>query len=278
MRNKDVFVKRALRTLIVLFVIGILACNIVIVQASQKTEYINRNKNRVHISWNIPDEWNKRTYTYKYNISVVAQPSTTFDPYYYIYDPEEDLTNYATITLPIYSGWTMVSNIYTDKEAPNIPYDSKTYMKFQTLGYNSWNRQSHLSRGSYAYTGDYQIRMVDGRMLIALGTHYCSTIGTYIDVELENGNVLACMLGDVKSDAHTDETHRYQKWDHSVLEFVVDSPGSSASDYSVIRALGIDGNYSVLPCFNSRVKSIRVYDRVFPINMNDLSNDNPDRG
>ena len=39
---------------------------------------------------------------------------------------------------------------------------------------------------------------------------------------MANGSVVECVLGDVKSDVHTDETHRYQAQDGSVAEMIVD--------------------------------------------------------
>ena len=77
--------------------------------------------------------------------------------------------------------------------------------------------------------------MVGDRYCIAVGSGYTKVIGTKIDVVLESGKIIKCILGDAKSDQHTDlETHTYHVggYDHgkyyppdgSVIEFVVDSP------------------------------------------------------
>jgi hypothetical protein len=185
---------------------------------------------------------------------------------------------------PIYKSWTLSDTTYTDMSAPNdvegvVKANAKTYMKYQTLGYSDWNRQGHLSRQKSAYTGNHYVRMLDGRMLIALAQYYSTTIGQYIDIELEDGTILACMLGDAKANIDTDETKRYCTHDFSVIEFVVDSQGLDSSDYSRIKALDPiagGGNFSNIPELSSPVKNIRVYNKVYPIDMKDLSNDNPD--
>ncbi len=234
-----------------------------------------RDVNVQKISWHTPDEFKEADTVVKYDVTV-NEAEYQFNPDAYIHTVDDNLTNYA---VPLLKDWSNVSQTFTDYEAPDISSNNKTYMRFQNLGYNTGNKQSALSRGAYAYTGDYQMRMVDGRYLVALGTYYTSTIGQYVDIMLEDGTVLPCILGDVKSDTHTDETRRYQKWDKSVLEFIVDSPiiTHGADKYDYFHAVtGLNGNFSDVGAFSSKVKTIRVYDKVFPIRMGDTTNDNPD--
>ena len=75
--------------------------------------------------------------------------------------------------------------------------------------------------------------MVDGRYCVAVGTYYAKNVGDYIDVYMENGNVIPCIVADFKADIHTDKSNRYHTggyWkgryyegDGSVIEFVVDT-------------------------------------------------------
>jgi hypothetical protein len=74
----------------------------------------------------------------------------------------------------------------------------------------------------HARTGTYGIRMVDGRFCIALGSYFTEEIGQYVDIILENGTVIPCILGDQKADAHTDALHIAHRTDGSVVEFIVD--------------------------------------------------------
>jgi hypothetical protein len=76
-------------------------------------------------------------------------------------------------------------------------------------------------QNSYAYTAEDGIRMVEGRYCIALGSYFTKTIGQYVDVVLENGTVIHCILGDQKSDAHTDAAHIAHP-DGSIVEFIID--------------------------------------------------------
>ena len=85
------------------------------------------------------------------------------------------------------------------------------------------SNQYRLLNNSDAYTDhDSGLRMYRGRLCIAVGSYYAIDIGTKIDIVMENGSIVKCVLGDCKSDKHTDPTHRYQKYDGSVVEVVTD--------------------------------------------------------
>lgn len=99
---------------------------------------------------------------------------------------------------------------------------NKTYMAYTAVTSVNSN-QYRLLYGDSAYTDKTTgLRMVDGRICIAVGTFYASNIGTKLNLVMANGSVVECILGDVKSDAHTDPTHRYQAQDGSVAEMIVD--------------------------------------------------------
>lgn len=85
------------------------------------------------------------------------------------------------------------------------------------------SRQYKLLNSPECYTDKKTgIRMVGDRYCIAIGSYYSKEIGTKINLVMENGSVVKCIMAEAKSDAHTDETHRFQKWDGSVAEFVFD--------------------------------------------------------
>ena len=93
--------------------------------------------------------------------------------------------------------------------------------------YESYKSITNTSSPQYAlqqeaYTGDYGIRMVDGRYCVAMGSYWATEIGTKMDVTLETGEVIPVILGDNKQDIHTDSTHKYGLDNHDVLEFIVD--------------------------------------------------------
>jgi hypothetical protein len=103
-----------------------------------------------------------------------------------------------------------------------------------------------------ATTDENGIRLYQGRYMIALGTYYTPTVGVAVDVELEDGTILNCYVGDIKADKDTDVTNRYQKHDGSVIEFIVDTDKLP----SVVKKYG---NVAVLPQFQANVKKITVY-------------------
>ena len=117
-----------------------------------------------------------------------------------------------------------------DNASENVPNDesgcrsiAKTYMGYTAVTCKS-SPQYKLLNSKDAYTDpDTGLRMYQGRYCIALGSYYATKIGTKINLELENGTIIECVLGDQKSDAHTDPTHRYHSVDGSVAEFIVDN-------------------------------------------------------
>lgn len=99
---------------------------------------------------------------------------------------------------------------------------NKTWMAYTAVTSRT-SAQWKLLRGSLAYTdATTGLRMVGGRYCIAVGSFYCSTIGTKINLVMENGSVVECIMGDQKADIHTDPTNRYQAEDGSVVEMIVD--------------------------------------------------------
>lgn len=106
----------------------------------------------------------------------------------------------------------------------SIEYDTPYSERMSFMGYQAitsiTSRQYKLQQ--IAYTGNYGIRQVNGRYCIAVGTAYTTQIGQYLDLVLENGTIIPCILGDCKADEHTDSTNRITVHDGSLVEFIVD--------------------------------------------------------
>ena len=82
------------------------------------------------------------------------------------------------------------------------------------------------SSAQYQFKYDYLcsasgIMVVDGRYVVAIGSYYATEIGTRLDLVMENGSVVPCILGDCKADCHTDSTNRQHSVDGSVVEFII---------------------------------------------------------
>lgn len=85
-------------------------------------------------------------------------------------------------------------------------------IKIKSHGFKSYTKYTAITRKTskqykiqrdYAYTGEYGIRQVDGRFCVAVGTGVTKSMGQYIDVILENGTVIPCIVCDQKADEHT---------------------------------------------------------------------------
>lgn len=101
-----------------------------------------------------------------------------------------------------------------------------------------------------AYTGEYGIRMVDGRYCVALGSRFTTQIGQKFDIILSDGTVLPCVLSDQKSDRHTDATNTYTLSNGCATEFYVDT----TTLYSKARSTG-----DLSTIWGSPVIGVRVY-------------------
>ena len=104
-----------------------------------------------------------------------------------------------------------------------------------------------------AWTNKDAFRMVGDRYLVAVGTYFNAPVGTSIDIILENGTVIPCIVGDIKADEHTDFYGVYSS-NGCATEFIVDATTTKAN---------ITGDVSTLYAeWQSKVSYIRVYDNV----------------
>lgn len=123
----------------------------------------------------------------------------------------------------------------------------KSYMGYQSITCKA-SKQYKLQQK--AKTGKYGIRTVKGRYLIAMGTYYTKNVGDKFDIKLSDGTILKCMIGDIKSDRHTDTKRQKQKYDGSIIEFISDPAKMPAN---VKRA----GSYTACKKFSGSIKEIR---------------------
>ncbi len=107
---------------------------------------------------------------------------------------------------------------YIEYPVPNNTI--KSYMDYTAIS-SKKSKQYKLRQNSY--TGNYGIRQVNGRYCVAVGSYFTTEIGTYMDLILENGNTIPCILADCKANKDTD-TNNVITHDGSLAEFVVDTP------------------------------------------------------
>ena len=183
--------------------------------------------------------------------NVVLTTENEYDGFQYFYSPLENkrknvsagnfLDGTKVIKLPELEGYN----------------GGKTYEPYTTItSVNSWQYKLQQK----AYTNEDGFRMINGRYMIATGCGVSHDIGRYIDIVLENGTVIPCVIGDAKDDAHTDqEFHIMTKKSHCVSEFLVDE--------SVMNPdLLLSGNMSnYREEWNSKVVKFILYDKNFII-------------
>ena len=121
-------------------------------------------------------------------------------------------------------------SIGVEKDVP--PNNSfKSYMDADTI--RSSNTDQYKLKAKYVLDSQTGIWTVDERYCIAVGSYYTQSIGTYIDVVMENGSTLNCILGECKRNRDTDYTNR-QNPNGSVVEFIV----NTSSTPSMVRKMG----------------------------------------
>lgn len=130
----------------------------------------------------------------------------------------------------------------------------KSYMDYRCITSPSSN-QYKLQRLNTAKTGENGIRMVGDRYCIAVGSAFNSQIGQYIDLILENGTIIPCIMGDMKADIHTDYTNIVTLHNGCVSEFIVETETLS----SEVKRMG-DASYCDI-FWRSKVKEVKVYNK-----------------
>lgn len=183
--------------------------------------------------------------------NVVLTTENEYDGFQYFYSPLENTRN--NVSAGNFLDGTKVIKL-PELEGYN---GGKTYEPYTTItSVNSWQYKLQQK----AYTNEDGFRMINGRYMIATGSGVSHDIGRYIDIVLENGTVIPCVIGDAKDDAHTDqEFHIMTKKSHCVSEFLVDE--------SVMNPdLLLSGNMSnYREEWNSKVVKFILYDKNFII-------------
>ena len=144
---------------------------------------------------------------------------------------------------------------YVSYESYDAPENSgfKSFMDYRTI--TNIESQQYKLQQHYAYTGEYGIRMADGRYIVAIGTYFTPNVGQYFDIILENYTVIPCILGDQKADVDTDSNNIITKHNGCMSEFIVDSDmlNDDVKFYGDMSYCSKD--------WNSPIKTIKVYNR-----------------
>lgn len=169
-------------------------------------------------------------------------------------------TSEIQITVNGQTGYAPLSSFSDNAETPVtnlIPFypayhGQKTYMDYRTI--TSTGTYEYKLQNTIAYTNDDGIRMINGRYCIAVGTAFGTRIGQYIDLVLENGTVIHCIMGDTKADEHTDPEHVFTVASGCCSEFIVET--------DKLNGVAKSGDVSnAHPEWKSAVSKVMVYNK-----------------
>lgn len=169
-------------------------------------------------------------------------------------------TSEIQVTVNDQTGYVPLSSFSDNAETPVtnlIPFypayhGQKTYMDYRTI--TSTGTYEYKLQNTVAHTNDDGIRMINGRYCIAVGTAFGTRIGQYIDLVLENGTVIHCIMGDTKADEHTDSEHVFTVASGCCSEFIVET--------EKLNGIARSGDVSnAHPEWKSAVSKVMVYNK-----------------
>ena len=120
----------------------------------------------------------------------------------------------------------VLTELVSDKKFKYKSITIKSHGFKSYTSYRALTRKTSLQyklQQEYAYTGDYGIRQVNGRFCIAVGTAVTKNMGQYVDVILENGTLIPCVVADQKADQHTAKDRITTAHNKCVCEFYLDT-------------------------------------------------------
>ena len=106
----------------------------------------------------------------------------------------------------------------------------KTFMSYTTITDKTSNQ---YALQQMAYTDEMGFRKINNRYCVAIGTAFETPVGQIFNVELDNGEIIPCIVGDIKDNRDTDSSNVFTS-QGCCLEFIVDIPQLNG----IIKTLG----------------------------------------
>ena len=146
--------------------------------------------------------------------------------------------------------WMFFTTEVQAAQSFDVPGNSefKSYMDYRTI--TSKNSKQYKIQQECS-TDEHGLRIYEGKYTVAVGTAFGVGVGDYIDVTLESGTVLHCVVGDMKQNAHVGADRMQVTTNGNVVEFIVDK---DLLDHNAKSR----GTISVIPGFEGDVESITV--------------------
>lgn len=132
---------------------------------------------------------------------------------------------------------------------------AKTYMDYRATNLVSSRQYQFIHNNLNVDRQTGFLYDEDGFIAVALGSYY-GTIGDRYYITLDSGIVLPVVKAEHKADEDTDYSGCYQKYDKSIMEFVIDA--DYAADYFGNRGNGLvlNGNYNNYYLFEGEIVKI----------------------
>lgn len=152
---------------------------------------------------------------------------------------------------------------YVEYDVPTTINSSfKTYMDYRTVT-NQNSKQYELihnwgwsdDEGFMRCAGERDYDIWDDYYFIALGSYYGTEIGAKYRITTDMGNVFYGILGDCKSDKHTNLTHQYS-FNNDIVEFIVDAK-------KLNKSVKYHGNANIYMPLNGSVTKIERIDFIY---------------
>lgn len=177
----------------------------------------------------------------------IDEPATPIGGFSLVLDDYYDTLEYEN--KPRIALMSLVEENYTDLEVPS-KNAFKSYMSYRSIT-DKTSRQYELQQS--AITDELGLRTYNGRYCVAVGTYY-GDVYDEIDVVMDSGTILECIISDIKDDKHTNDKNQKHKVDGSVVEFIVDTKKLDR----LVKKMG-DISY-VDEMFSGEIAHIRKYE------------------
>lgn len=134
------------------------------------------------------------------------------------------------------------------KVSYGIPELGDQYLTYEPYTAITAKTTPHYRLQTLATTDEHGYRIYEDAVCVALASAYGTTIGTLYDITFADGKVMRAILGDNKSDKHTDELHQYRDAtgayngkSGNIVEIIFDT-----KNYAGVNAVNrkINGDYS----------------------------------
>lgn len=97
-----------------------------------------------------------------------------------------------------------------------------TFMDYRAIT-NKESNQYKFQQRDDVWVDEYGFLVQNSEWYVVAMGSYWGKIGDKFIIHLENGEIISCVLGDIKSDRHTDGKNYAHASDGHVVEFLIDS-------------------------------------------------------